>query len=47
MCNPTLIVAGASAVLQYQVAITQQKAIQDQQKDKMKLLSKIEKKNGH
>ena len=32
MCNPTLIVAGASAVLQYQVANAQQKAIQDQQK---------------
>ena len=32
MCNPTLIVAGASAVLQYQVATAQQKAIQDQQK---------------
>ena len=25
MCNPTLIVAGASAVLQYQVSIQQQK----------------------
>ena len=43
MCNPTLIVAGASAVLQYQVANAQQKAIQDQQKDKMKLLCVIEK----
>ena len=32
MCNPTLIVAGASAVLQYQVANAQQKAVQDQQK---------------
>ena len=32
MCNPTLIVAGASSVLQYQVANAQQKAIQDQQK---------------
>ena len=31
MCNPTLIVAGASAVLQYQVANAQQKAIRDQQ----------------
>ena len=48
MCNPTLIVAGASAVLQYQVANAQQKAIQDQQqKDKMKLLCVIESKNGH
>ena len=32
MCNPTLAIAGASAVLQYQVANAQQKAIQDQQK---------------
>ncbi len=32
MCNPTLAIAGASAVLQYQVANAQQKAIQEQQK---------------
>lgn len=32
MCNPTLVVAGASAVLQYQVATAQQKAVQAQQK---------------
>ena len=31
MCNPTLIVAGASAVLQYQVQTAQQKAVQQQQ----------------
>ena len=31
MCNPTLIVAGASAVLQYQVQTAQQKAIKQQQ----------------
>ena len=32
MCNPTLAIAGASAVLQFQVANEQQKAIQEQQK---------------
>ena len=31
MCNPTLAVAGAQAVLQFQVANAQQKAIRDQQ----------------
>jgi len=30
MCNPTLVVAGASAVLQYQVANQQQKSAQQQ-----------------
>ena len=32
MCNPQLAIAGASAVLQFQVANAQQKAIQEQQK---------------
>ena len=32
MCNPQLAVAGASAVLQFQVANTQQKAIREQEK---------------
>tara|TARA_R100000697_G_scaffold60029_2_gene73029 strand:- start:969 stop:1550 length:582 start_codon:yes stop_codon:yes gene_type:complete len=31
MCNPTLAIAGAQAVLQFQVANAQQKAIRDQQ----------------
>ena len=31
MCNPTLIVAGASAVLQYQVANSTAEGIQQQQ----------------
>ena len=37
MCNPTLIVAGASAVLQYQVANQQQKAQQEADKRRNEL----------
>ena len=32
MCNPTLAIAGAQAVMQYQVANAQQKAVQAQQR---------------